>query len=118
MDALVAVAIVSIAVNPLLFRAAAALEERFAGEAGAEPAAGAQTRGSETGERPLPLVLTGLGALGRQLARRCIDSGLPVRVIDSDPEALEALRSRGIPAVLGTRACRKTSRRPAFPRRA
>jgi CPA2 family monovalent cation:H+ antiporter-2 len=108
MDALVAAAIISIAANPLLFRLAEAVERRFSPDADERRAddareaagtAGKQLRSAQ--ERAVPVVLTGLGALGRQLLRRCAEAGVPVRVIDGDPEALERLTGHGISVVRG-----------------
>jgi CPA2 family monovalent cation:H+ antiporter-2 len=105
MDALVAAAIISIAINPLLFRAAEALERRFASDTDSRreaespgeapvPPVGAQ-------ERAVPVVLTGLEALGRTLVRRCAEVGVPVRVIDNDGGALERVRGQGVSVLRG-----------------
>jgi CPA2 family monovalent cation:H+ antiporter-2 len=100
MDILVAVAIVSIAVNPLLFRAVAAREARFAAD-GAD-AVREEGAAPETAAETGPAVaLTGLGELGRRVVRRCGDSGLPISVIDPDPDALAGLRGRGLAVVRG-----------------
>jgi len=101
MDILVAVAIVSIAVNPLLFRALPWIEARFTGTAGelAEPLA-AEAAG-DARETVAPVAITGSGELGRRLARRCTDGGVPVCVIDNKLDALEALRNRGIATLFG-----------------
>jgi len=100
MDILVAVAIVSIAVNPLLFRAAAAHEARRAAsdaEAVREEGAAPET----AAEMGPAVALTGLGELGRHVVRRCGDAGLPISVIDADPDALAGLRGRGRPLARG-----------------
>jgi CPA2 family monovalent cation:H+ antiporter-2 len=100
MDILVAVAIVSIAVNPLLFRAVAAHEARRAAsdaEAVREEGAAPETALS-TGPA---VALTGLGELGRRVVRRCGDAGVPISVIDADPDALAGLRGRGLAVVRG-----------------
>jgi CPA2 family monovalent cation:H+ antiporter-2 len=100
MDILVAVAIVSIAVNPLLFRAVAAREARFAAD-GAD-AVREEGAAPETALEMAPAVaLTGLGELGRRVVRRCGDAGLPISVIDADPDALAGLRGRGLAVVRG-----------------
>jgi CPA2 family monovalent cation:H+ antiporter-2 len=97
MDILVAAAIVSIAVNPLLFRAIAAREARDEDEAA--PAGG---RDAALAASAAPAVaLTGLGELGRRVVQRCGDAGLPVAVIDPDPDALAELRGRGLAVVRG-----------------
>jgi len=95
-DALVAAAIASIAVNPLLFRAQRAWEKRRRQQvlesgalAPATPVAGA------------PVVFTGLTAVSRRLMERCAREGLPLTAVTSELEALEELRERGIGAVYG-----------------
>ena len=80
LDALVVAAIVSIAINPLLFAAADRLLARRA-----------------TAEAPMPplraepaqtaVVLAGYRALGRRVAARCREAGLPLTVIDDAPDA-------------------------------
>jgi CPA2 family monovalent cation:H+ antiporter-2 len=88
-DALVAAAIVSIAVNPLLFRAQRAWERRLAPAAAAAVPPGAA------------LVVTGEGALGRRVIERCAAEAMPLCVVAKEMEALEEMRTRGIPAVYG-----------------
>ncbi len=90
MDVLVAVAIASIALNPLLFRAQRAWEKhRAPAPAPPAPPAGA------------PVVFTGASAVGRRLIERCANDGLPLNVITQELEALEELRERGIGAIYG-----------------
>ena len=98
MDILVAAAIVSIALNPLLFRAVAAREARLA--------AGSADAPTREGAAPIPesgpaVALTGLGELGRRVVQRCAAAGVPVSVIDADPDALAELRGRGLAVVRG-----------------
>jgi CPA2 family monovalent cation:H+ antiporter-2 len=97
MDILVAVAIVSIAVNPVLFRAVAAREARLAGVAAPAEAAAPE---ASPGTGPA-VALTGLGELGRRVVQRCADAGLPLAVIDGDPDALADLRGVGLAVVRG-----------------
>ncbi|MBI2296598.1 MAG: cation:proton antiporter [Betaproteobacteria bacterium] len=101
MDALIAAAIVSIALNPLLFRAAQALSQRLPRGADEGREAAVPEVINKTSERPAPVLVTGLGELGRRLVPRCADNGVPVRVIDNELESLEWLRSRGIATVFG-----------------
>jgi len=99
---LVATAIVSIALNPLLFRAMPAIERRFARR---------REEGEESGlpappQQPAPLhaspvVISGLGELGRRLVQRSLAAGVPVCVIDDQLERLDSLRSRGVATVFG-----------------
>jgi CPA2 family monovalent cation:H+ antiporter-2 len=74
MDLVIVAAIISIALNPPLFRLAERLLQRRA--AGAKPAPVPAT--------PALVVLAGYGALGRRVARRCLDDDLPLVVIDTD----------------------------------
>ena len=101
MDILVATAIVSIALNPLLFRTVVAREagSALAASDSPEPAA-LEERASAPATGPA-VALTGLGELGRRLAQRCADAGIPVSVIDPDPDALAGLRGRGLAVVRG-----------------
>ncbi len=98
MDILVAAAIVSIAVNPLLFRAIAAREARLAGADAPSEERTAPDAAPETGPA---VALTGLGELGRRVVQRCAASGVPLSVIDPDPDALSELRGRGLAVVRG-----------------
>ena len=100
MDILVAVAIVSIAVNPLLFRAAAAHEARPATD-GTEALPEESAAPATAPDIGPAVALTGLGELGRRVVRRCGDAGLPISVIDPDPDALAGLRGRGLAVVRG-----------------
>ena len=103
-NVLVAAAIVSIALNPLLFRLLPAVEERFG--------ARWQRGGSKAEERPLDtppqsdesapaVVITGLGELGRRLVRRSIAAGTPVCVVDDNLERLESFQTLGVATVFG-----------------
>ncbi len=91
MDLLVAAAIVSIALNPLLFRAQRAWERRQA----SAPAPRAQA------PTAAPVVFAGSSAVGRRLIERCAKEGLAMNVVTQDMEALEELHTRGIGAIYG-----------------
>jgi CPA2 family monovalent cation:H+ antiporter-2 len=101
MDLLVAMALVSIAVNPLLFRGLEWLEGRLASapDEQLQRDAPPQPAGARTGA--VPVAITGVGAVARQLAHRCADGGLGVRVIGNGLDALEALRGHGIETAFG-----------------
>ncbi len=79
LDALVVAAIVSIALNPLLF---AWVDRLFARRADAEPLAPVPQ------DAPAAVVLAGHRALGRRVAALCRDAGVPLVVIDNDPDAV------------------------------
>ena len=101
LDVLVVAAIVSIALNPLLFRAQAAIEGRLAR---ATPDAAAEPPESTAGvsrEGMPPVVITGRGDLAERLVRRCVKSGIPVCIIDSETEMLNELRRPGVAVVPG-----------------
>jgi CPA2 family monovalent cation:H+ antiporter-2 len=102
-DLLVATAILSIALNPLLFKALPAMEQRFARRR--EDPSEAGRAQSPPGE-PLPIpgrpvVITGAGEVGRRLAQRAHARGVPILVVDDRLEALEGLRAQGIATVFG-----------------
>jgi CPA2 family monovalent cation:H+ antiporter-2 len=104
-DLLVATAIASIALNPLLFRVLPMLERRFSLGSGQ----GVDDSGPGPEEKPssdnyvvaTPVVVCGLGELGRRFVDRAVARGVPVSVIDNRLERLEPLRARGIPTVYG-----------------
>ncbi len=103
MDVLVATAIVSIALNPLLFRMVVAREAgpALAESDSPEPAAAAPEERGTAPETGPAVALTGLGELGRRVVQRCAEAGIPVSVIDPDPDALAGLRGRGLAVVRG-----------------
>jgi CPA2 family monovalent cation:H+ antiporter-2 len=102
LDALVVAAIVSISINPLLFRVA----DRWA-NAGAEAAsrrAGDEAPaviGHAVDGRTVEVVVAGHGALGQSIARRCAEVGNAVCAIDSDVDNLEADEARDYRCVFG-----------------
>jgi CPA2 family monovalent cation:H+ antiporter-2 len=99
-DALVAVALVSIALNPLLFRALAAWEKRRR-QAELEATAPPAPPPAASAAASVPVVVTGATAVGKRLIERCARDGLPLTVVTQDLEALEDLRERGVGAVYG-----------------
>jgi len=96
---LVATAIVSIALNPLLFRAMPWMEARLTRrrssgeEAPRDPASPAPS--------PSPVVICGFGVLGKRLVERSLLAGVRVCVIDDHIERVEELGARGVAAVFG-----------------
>jgi CPA2 family monovalent cation:H+ antiporter-2 len=82
MDALVVGAIVSIAVNPLLFRwIGKRVKEPDAAQA--EPAVAPAAEAAHTAPAVL---LCGYGSLGRRIAARCVDAGIGVAAVHHDPD--------------------------------
>jgi CPA2 family monovalent cation:H+ antiporter-2 len=103
-DVLVATAILSIALNPLLFRALPWLEQRLAKRPAADDESAAPDQGRAALPEPVtpaPVVVSGLGELGRRFAERALATGVPLVAIDSQLERLEPLRARGASTVFG-----------------
>jgi CPA2 family monovalent cation:H+ antiporter-2 len=100
LDAIVIAAIVSIALNPLLFRLLRAVERRE-GDAVLEEAASVEgpVPGSALPSRPV--VLAGAGELLKRLARRLAESGVPVRVVTPEPFEVEAIGADRADVVTG-----------------
>lgn len=99
-DALVVAAIVSIAVNPLLFRWLAAYEAKHL----AARDEGSLTRSAEepvTLEGNYAVVLAGTDELGRRVLRRCAEGGASVSAIDARLDRLDDLRDAGLHTVFG-----------------
>ena len=99
-DILVAAAIVSIALNPLLFRWIPAIE-RFVARRFPVTQSPDGERTPEPPARMPPVILTGLGDLGRRVAQRCLRHRIPFAVIDSRVEELKALKLQGAETVAG-----------------
>ncbi len=99
LDALVAAAIFSIALNPVLFRLLA--RQQAAPPAAAEAAAA-------SAPAPVPgdtaVVIVGTGELTRRVVARCTGSGIGVVVVGDDLPALDACRALGAAAVYGSAA--------------
>ncbi|GAB3739064.1 cation:proton antiporter [Silanimonas algicola] len=108
MNLIVAGAVVSIAINPLLFAAIEPLKRRLE----AKGAAQALPQDLSDPLAVLPdhvdaqalrdhVVLVGYGRVGRVLAEQLAARGLPFVVVETQRDQVEALRARGQPAVLG-----------------
>jgi CPA2 family monovalent cation:H+ antiporter-2 len=104
-DLLVATAILSIALNPLLFKALPLLERRWAPPRAqvpeAEGAAAPQPVPTPPAGPGRPVLISGAGEVGRRLARSAHARGIPVLVVDDRMEALDSLRAQGIATVFG-----------------
>ncbi|HYF17555.1 MAG TPA: YbaL family putative K(+) efflux transporter, partial [Ramlibacter sp.] len=107
----VAGALISIAVNPLVFRAIQPLQQwllarsQFARELNARHDPLAELP-MTTEEKYLArqVVLVGYGRVGRQVAQALGEAGVPFVVADQNREIVERLRADGIPAVVGDAA--------------
>jgi CPA2 family monovalent cation:H+ antiporter-2 len=108
---ILAAAILSITVNPLLFRAVDPIEEWIRGHPRIanliEQRRGALAQ-APTGEHGVPrrghAVLCGFGKVGSLVAHALDQRGFNYVVIDQDRRQVEALRKRGVPAFYGDAA--------------
>ncbi len=107
-NTLIATAIVSIAVNPLLYRAVAPLERwipqrRSAGDAATEDPSPA----GPTDPRHRAVVI-GYGPVGRTVARLLRQNGVTPTIVDLNVETVRELRDEGLPAIYGDAGHRDT----------
>jgi CPA2 family monovalent cation:H+ antiporter-2 len=110
-DLILAGALVSITVNPLLMRAVNRVDQWFQRrprllasiEREASAAREVSHRGLHTPMRD-HVVLIGYGRVGRRIGDALGREGIPYVVVDRDRVAVEALRKRGVPAVFGDAA--------------
>jgi len=114
-NTLVAAAIISITINPLLFRSLPALESWLRGRprlwrllnGSAERRARQANRATqaELGERLAAAqrlaVVVGYGPVGRSVERLLRDAGLATVVVDMNVDTVLALTAQGLPAVFG-----------------
>lgn len=102
MDALVAAALVSIALNPLLFRLAARFEPpaSLPSPGPAEEMQGPARVVADDALVPVVLI-SGSGELCAELARRCEQAGARSCVIDKELPYLDQLQAQGIATVFG-----------------
>jgi len=107
---IVAGALISITVNPLVFRTVAPLERWLRarpGSARRDEAVGEPAAGLGEPQVPEPsdhAVLVGHGRVGGRVAAALSQRSLPYLVIEHDREAAAALRARGVPVVHGDAA--------------
>jgi monovalent cation:H+ antiporter-2, CPA2 family len=117
-NALVAAAIVSISVNPLLYRAVGPLERwlqrrprlwNFLAARVKQPTGGAadQPPADEPDSR-FRAVVVGYGPVGQTLSRLLRENGITPTVIEMNLETVRRLRDEGIPAVYGDASKRET----------
>ncbi|WBX84577.1 YbaL family putative K(+) efflux transporter [Sphingosinicella microcystinivorans] len=108
-DFIIAAAVLSIALNPLVFWSFDRLEHwlgRHPGLlAGMERSSGDNslhlTEAESIGAPGRHAVVIGYGRIGRIVVKLLKEQNLPVIVVDKDRRRVEALRERGIPAIYG-----------------
>ena len=110
-DLILAGALVSITVNPLLMRAINRVDHWFQQRPGLVGSLERpEVAGATMPVRSLHLpagdhvVLVGYGRVGRRIGDALGREGIPYVVVDRDRVAVEALRARGVPAVFGDAA--------------
>ncbi|QQP98472.1 YbaL family putative K(+) efflux transporter [Lysobacter enzymogenes] len=113
-DLILAGALLSIVVNPLLF---AWLDRKNAREA----AAAQEARGEDPPQVPADIdnhvILVGYGRVGSELARLLGEHKIPMVVIDGEESLIAKARAAGLPAILGN-AVNERVLREAVPERA
>jgi len=102
LDALVVAAILSIALNPILFRALRKFERhRDDARAAARVATGLPAPEPPVAESVRPITVTGSGELARRVIARCAEEGIPLFAIVDDVVVLEEFRELGTAVVYG-----------------
>lgn len=92
---LVATSIVSITLNPLLFRAIRPLTRRLAHDAASAPLPPEETSAAHSA------VVVGYGPVGRTVARVLRENGVAPTIIELNHETVRALQEQGLRAVYG-----------------
>ncbi len=106
-DVLLAAAIMSILLNPLLFklfdRAKPWLDAREAAQAAMEaaPVASDEPVPEQAGDLAGHVVVVGYGRVGRLICDELRRRGWPLLVMEMEPERIEALRAQGIRTISG-----------------
>ncbi len=96
LDALVAAAIFSIALNPILFRLLPYVERGWTLEPRHAPEV------EELEDAPArPLIVAGSGDIARRVIGRSTRTGVPIVVVSDDDEALASVREAGVETIYG-----------------
>jgi len=103
---ILAAALLSITLNPLVFNTIGAVARRLGEPPGAEPAqaAAVEAEAGAAAGRSGHAVLVGHGRVGGRIGEALLAAGVPQVVIEEDHAAVEALRRRGIDAIYGNAA--------------
>jgi monovalent cation:H+ antiporter-2, CPA2 family len=96
-NVLVAAAIASITLNPLLFRSIGWIE-RLATRGAVPPQAPAEDRGAASAFRA---VVVGYGPVGRTVTRLLRDNGIQPTIIEMNVDTVRAVRETGLDAIYG-----------------
>ena len=104
---ILAAALLSITLNPLVFNTIGAVARRLGEAPGTEPAQAAAVEAvasGAAGRRSGHAVLVGHGRVGGRIGEALLAAGVPQVVIEEDHAAVEALRRRGVDAIYGNAA--------------
>jgi len=102
---ILAAALLSITLNPLIFNTIGAVARRLGETPDAGPAAArVDPAAAGAAARTGHAVLVGHGRVGGRIGEALLSAGVPQVVIEEDHAAVEALRSRGIDAIYGNAA--------------
>ncbi len=109
-NALVAAAIISISVNPLLYRAVdpIAARVRRASAGGDTPAVAAPERGDRPSDTRHRAIVVGYGPSGQSVTRLLRENGIAPTLIELNLDVVRQLRDDGIDAVYGDASRRDT----------
>jgi CPA2 family monovalent cation:H+ antiporter-2 len=106
-NVLVAVAIISIVLNPMLYRAIKPLDRWTLARPGLRRLLD-RTRPTDAGDVPVPsidaahrAIVVGYGPTGRTVTRLLMENGIEPTVVDLNVAAVRELRERGVRAVYG-----------------
>jgi CPA2 family monovalent cation:H+ antiporter-2 len=106
---IIAAAIISIAVNPLLYRSVAAIERRLARRASAAPDDATVLPAPDAAADPAHrAVVIGFGPVGRTVARLLVENGVTPTIVDLNIETVQSLQRQKLPAVYGDASHRDT----------
>lgn len=98
-DALVAAAIVSITINPLLYRLAGPLATRLSRGAATEPTD--ETAADGVGDAEHRAIVVGYGPVGQTVCQLLLDNGIEPTVIELNLDTVRRLRAFDVRAVYG-----------------
>ena len=107
-NTLIATAIVSIAINPLLYRAIAPLERVIPWRRTARIDDSGEHRSPVAEDPQHRAVVIGYGPVGRTVARLLRENDVTPTIVDLNIETVQALRSEGAPAIYGDAGHRDT----------
>lgn len=108
MNLILAAALVSIALNPVLFALNGAVQRLLENNsptkaAGGQAAGPASTSRSEENARPSGehVIIVSYGDVGREIAHTLAEQKIPLVVIEYDPDVAQSLREKGITTIAG-----------------